>query len=122
MLHNVGDDGEPCPHAINGVSPLLNGESWTAHQWIFATPMPFARRVVLPTMLLPFGGDPPAMVLRAIDRAEHAFGGDTGYLVVNWCLVACFALVALVLASPALYVAWRMRRTAQRQRTASKQK
>ena len=122
VLHNVGDDGEPCPHSINGVAPLLEGESWTAHQWIFATPMPFARRVVLPTMLLPFGGDPPAMILRAMDRAELAFGGDTGYLIVNWCLIAGFALVALAIASPALFVAWRMRRAAQRQRAASKKK
>ena len=62
------------------------------------------------------------MILRAMDRAELAFGGDTGYLIVNWCLIAGFALVALAIASPALFVAWRMRRAAQRQRAASKKK
>jgi len=93
VVHLVDDDGEPCPHSINGQAPMLNGISWNANQWIFATPMPFARRVVVPTMLLPFRSVPPALMLTFRSWVETHFGGDTGFLVFNWSATLLLATV-----------------------------
>ena len=49
-------------------------------------------------------------MLEATGRVESAFGDDTGYLVMNWCLTALFVVVVLLLLSPMLLFAWRMQR------------
>eukprot|EP00953_Heterococcus_sp_UTEX-ZZ885_P015283 8612-Heterococcus_DN1.PRE.1 len=63
VFHNTLQPGTLDRTALHAGAPLLAGEKWNANQWVSNRRVPFARRVALPTLLLPWGGDPPPAFL-----------------------------------------------------------
>jgi hypothetical protein len=64
VFHNTLQPGTLDRTALHAGAPLLAGEKWNANQWVSNRRVPFARRVALPTLLLPWGGDPPPAFLK----------------------------------------------------------
>mmetsp|Transcript_10953 Transcript_10953/g.23702 ORF Transcript_10953/g.23702 Transcript_10953/m.23702 type:complete len:329 (-) Transcript_10953:42-1028(-) len=71
------------PESLHGGAPLLYGEKWNSNQWIFAQDVSFARRVSLPILLLPWGGDPPGWLVRLRNHLMKTKGEAAGYNALN---------------------------------------
>ena len=71
------------PESLHGGVPLLYGEKWNSNQWIFAQDVSFARRVSLPILLQPWGGDPPGWLVRLRNHLIKTKGEAAGYNALN---------------------------------------
>ena len=69
--------------SLHGGAPLKYGEKWNSNQWIFAQDVHFARRVSLPLLLMPWGGDPPKWLVRWRNHLMKTKGEAGGYAAVN---------------------------------------
>ena len=94
VYHTSLEDGALDRESLHADDELLRGTKFSAHQYIYATPVPFARRVVLPALLFLLGGEPPLWVVQYAAWCG-TFGPDTGYLLVNYSLLAAAVLLFL---------------------------
>lgn len=69
--------------SLHGGAPLKYGEKWNSNQWIFSQDVHFARRVSLPLLLIPWGGDPPKWLVRWRNHLMKTKGEDRGYMALN---------------------------------------
>jgi prolyl 4-hydroxylase len=87
--------------SLHGGAPLKYGEKWNCNQWIFAQDVHFARRVSLPLILMPWGGDPPKWLVLWRNHLMKTKGEAAGYMALNKAanialgVVSCAATAAL---------------------------
>ena len=85
--------------SLHGGAPLKYGEKWNSNQWIFAQDVHFARRVSLPLLLMPWGGDPPKWLVRWRNHLMKTKGEAGGYTAVNRAANIALGVVSCVVTS-----------------------
>eukprot|EP00566_Odontella_aurita_P018065 CAMPEP_0113559684 /NCGR_PEP_ID=MMETSP0015_2-20120614/19029_1 /TAXON_ID=2838 /ORGANISM="Odontella" /LENGTH=328 /DNA_ID=CAMNT_0000461339 /DNA_START=299 /DNA_END=1282 /DNA_ORIENTATION=+ /assembly_acc=CAM_ASM_000160 len=94
VFRNIIEPGKPDLESLHGGGPLADGEKWNANQWVFTQELPFARRVSLPVLLRPWGGDPPNFVVRLRNYLMRKYGAERGYRALNQIADAIFGGLA----------------------------
>jgi hypothetical protein len=88
--------------SLHAHDPLLNGSKWTAVLRIYASPVPFASRSVIPAIAILSGGEIPQWITRFRFWAMERFGVDRGIELFNYLFligaVIAFATIPLLVA------------------------
>lgn len=102
FVHHTSDyEGKFDDAAVYG-DIELGGDGTTvkyiAKKFVYGTPLPPSRRVILPILALPFGGKLPRFVISAHDFMIDTFGDD-GYFYFDKAVVVCLGLFVVALVS-----------------------
>jgi hypothetical protein len=96
--HNKDDRREFDVNAIHALLPVTKGTLYIARKYIFSEPMSNARRIVLPTLALPFGGKLPAPVCTFYDYLTVKFEVEQGGAYFEQICIFVPLLILLALA------------------------
>jgi hypothetical protein len=82
-FRNILEPGVVDVESLHGGMPLRYGTKWNANQWVLTQRIPFARRISIPFLLIPWGGDIPAWFLNLRNLFMRKYGSDGGYRALN---------------------------------------
>ena len=81
--HNTNDRSRFDMHSLHAILPVEEGTMYVATKYIFAEPIPNARRIALPAIALPFGGRLPWFMLSLHEYILEKFGPEDGEQYFN---------------------------------------
>jgi hypothetical protein len=82
---------------VHAMLPHDDGPAYVARKYVFTTPVPTARRVVLPILALPFGGKLPGVVVTVHDLLIEKFGMEQGSFYFDKACIFIPVLIMLIL-------------------------
>jgi len=82
-FRNILEPGVVDVESLHGGLPLHHGTKWNANQWVLTQRIPFARRISIPFVLIPWGGDIPTWFLNIRNFFMQKYGSDGGYRALN---------------------------------------